>query len=242
MLHTIDDTGMISWHCHNPRCKYHNCSKWESGIQCTHHGDTQRGQPAGETLTAHLSDPGVHWTDENNIALPPCPECGTQMTLHVHDDEELTPPIITKDERTGKILQVAPADHPKYSPNLWLTNVDITRKQNPHPTLAHLEPDQIIQMQADLRNKAPDAPVDWMLSESIQAEIKSVEQHPAVARHAELARQLKETGKVYQEPATPEAQQLFTLDQVKELITSTLQEHGVITSPRLPTVNPNNPS
>jgi hypothetical protein len=163
------------------------------------------------------------------------------MSLHVYDDEELTPPVITYDEITHKILQVAPNPHPKYSKNVWKTTVEVTKKLNPHPTFAHLNVDQILQVQADIKNKAPDAPLDWMLTESIQAEIKSVEQHPAVARHADFAQQLIASGNVWQVPSEPEEpMQVYTEAQVKDLVTRILQEHGVITSPRLPAVNPPN--
>lgn len=228
MLHAIDTTGMIAWHCHNPACTYHNCQGWDRGVHCAHHGEAQRTQENGQTITAHISDPEVQWTSPQDIALPPCPGCGSRMTLHVHDDEELTAPIITTDEQTGKILQVAPHPHPKFSGNLWFVDADMIKKQQPHPTLAHLSPDQIAQMQTDIKSKAPDAPTDWMLTETVQQEIHAVYQHPAVARHQQLATLLTEAGKVYTPPEPA------TQDFVEETVMRLLQEHGVITSPRVP--------
>lgn len=191
MLHNIEKDGTISWHCITSTCSYHNCAQWDREIACSIHlpGIT------GKTHTTHISDNEVQWVNLVEILLPVCLECGSRWTLRVHDDEELTPPIITRDEITGKILQVAPSTHPKYSHNLWIKDADIIRKHIPHPTLLHLTPEQIHQIQADIRNKAPDAPIDWMMTEVTTEDIHDVYQHPAVARHRELAWQLMKSGK-----------------------------------------------
>lgn len=229
MLHSIDTTGMISWHCHNPACTYHNCQAWDRGVTCAHHPN-RHNEEAGQTITAHISDAGVEWVGPQDIALPPCPGCGARMTLHVHDEEELTAPLITTDEQTGKIIQVAPHPHPKFSGNLWFVDADMIKKRVPHPTLAHLSPDQIAQMQLDIKSKAPEAPTDWMMTEAVHQEIHAVFQHPAVSRHRSLAEQLQAAGKVYTPPA-PVVQ-----ESQEAMLIRLLQEHGVITSPRLPAV------
>lgn len=232
MLHDIDpNTGIISWHCHTPTCKYHNCQGWDRGITCQHHED-QQNQPAGETLTAHISDPGVQWVSPNDIALPPCPACGSRMTVHIHDDEDLMPPIVKRDEQTGEILQVTGPDHPNYHQSLWRVDADVIRKQVPHPSLAHLSMGQIQEMQAGIKNKAPETPVDWMLSEVTTLRINGVTQHPAVARHRELARQLQAVGKVYTPPV---AGAPVPQESIEDVVTRLLQAHGLITT-RLPAI------
>lgn len=201
MLHRITEAGQLTWHCSTPTCPYHNCAAWDEGIRCRHHAATQRQQPQGQSLTAHLGDEGVQWVSACEIELPPCPACAakkitTKTTLRVHDDEELTPPIITRDELSGQIVQVAPHPHPKFSGNLWFVRSDTVRTREPHPMLAHLSSEQIAEMQADIKNKAPDAPVEWMQTESTREMIHEVYQHPAVARHLQLAEQMKAAGKL----------------------------------------------
>jgi hypothetical protein len=235
MLHALDDQGNLAWYCRNPDCRYHSCQAWDDGIKCLAHPDRQNGT-IEEAHTAHISDPDIRWVGPQEIALPVCPDCGDSTTLHIHSDEELTPPIITRDEITGKILQVAPHPHPKYSPNLWQTHIDITRKRVPHETLAHLSPDQIAELQAYNRNLAPNIPVDWMMTEAIYADIQSVTQHPAVTRHRALAEQMTSTGKMYEPPT-----EVIT-PTIEETITKLLQEHGLLTSPRVPIVKPSESS
>jgi hypothetical protein len=243
MLYAIDAQGNIAWHCHNPTCRYHNCQGWHPGTNCDHHGESQRGQPAGETITAHISDPGVQHTSENEIILPPCPGCLergviSRTTVLVHSDAQLTPPVITKDEQTGEILQVAPADHPDFSWSLWRIDADVIKKQVKHPSVDHLTVSQIQELQADIKNKAPNLPTEGLLTEVTTLKINGVVQHPAVPLHRVLADQLKAAGKVYQPTPDPIPEQVYTRAQMEELITTILQQHGLITSPRLPAAPP----
>jgi hypothetical protein len=152
--------------------------------------------------TYHVSHEKMQWLNEHEIVMPPCSACGAIMTIRVHTDEELTPPVITHDENTGKIVQVAPADHPKFSGNLWFVEKDVVRHPLPHPTLAHLSEGQIKELQASIKNQAPDAPLDWMLTETTREIIHRVFQHPAVAVHRQLADVMRQNGKVYSEPAS----------------------------------------
>lgn len=243
MLHAIDNQGNVSWHCHTPTCRYHNCQAWDRHLQCAHHAEGQRNQPAGESLTAHISHPGVEWLEPNYIALPPCPDCGSQTSVYVYDDTELVPPIIKHDEITGEILQVAGPIDPGYNENLWRTDADVIRKQIKHPTVEHLSIGQIQELQADIKNKAPGLPIDGLLTEVTTTKINTVFQVPHVARHRSLAEQLIAAGKVYQPPVVqPNAvtEQVFTRTQVVEIVNQLLQDNGLTTSPRLPAVNPPN--
>lgn len=146
------------------------------------------------------SSDALKWNTQQEIALPPCDRCGAITTIRVHEEEETTPPKIAIDENTGKILQVAPADHPKYSDNLWQRRSEIVRHPLPHPTLAHLSEGQIKELQASIKNQAPDAPVDWMLTETTRELIHEVKQHPAVALHRQLADLMRQAGKDSTEP------------------------------------------
>lgn len=149
------------------------------------------------------SHDGLKWKTAQEIQLPPCERCGAITTIRVHDEEETPPPKIAIDQNTGKILQVAPGDHPKYSDNLWQRRSEIVRHPLPHPTLAHLSEGQIKELQAYARSKAPDVPVDWMLTETTREVIHEVKPHPAVALHRQLADLMRQNGKVYTEPVTP---------------------------------------
>lgn len=156
----------------------------------------------GTENQAHVSHEQLQWKTEQEILLPPCSKCGGVATIRVHDDEELTPPIIARDEKSGKILQVAPAEHPKYAGNLWRKDSHIVRHPLPHPTLAEagLSEGQIRELQAYNRSKAPNIPVDWMLTESTREEIREVTPHPAVALHRQLADLMRQHGKEYVPP------------------------------------------
>lgn len=242
MLHTIDAQGNIQWHCHSmPECSFHNCQAWDREDTCNFHLN-QHNEPAGQTHTINFNDSAVKWTSPQVIELPMCSECGEIMGLQVHSDEELIEPIITKDEMTGKILQVSPHPHPKFSGNLWYKDADIVKKVVPHPTIAYLKPDEIEHLVAHLRSALPGVSTEWMQQEILVEDIHSVYPHPAVARHRSLAEQLNAAGKVYEPPkeVAPEPP-VFTLSQVRNLITAALQEHGLITLPRLPAVNPPTP-
>lgn len=196
MLHDIDDNGTIKWHCPNPECAYHNCGNWDQGVTCEVHKQTQRQQADGLTLSAHISDPHLIWIDPRHICLPVCARCTRRVGINIYSEDEIAQPIIKKDELTGKILQATMPPGYEHHGNLWIKNADIIRKQQPHPTLAHLSPAQIQQMQADIRNKAPEAPIDWMLTETIEEDIHAVFPHPALARHRVLKRQLIAIGKM----------------------------------------------
>jgi hypothetical protein len=228
MLHTIDDQGNISWHCISmPQCSYHNCTAWDRGVDCSHH--TTAGV-SGQTHTAHISDPDIVWMSDHEIALPQCPECGEVLMITVHGD--IAEPVIAKDETTGKILQVAMPVGFEHHGNLWFKDADIVKKYIPHPSWAHLSIEQIRQAQEHIHSLAPNSPVDWMIQELTVEDIHSVVKHPAVDRHNALAEQLKAAGKVYAPPTT------VTTPTIEETVAKILQEHGVITSPRIPAANP----
>lgn len=229
MLHTIDDQGNTSWHCRTPTCSYHNCDAWDRGISCASHA-----QPvSGQTHTAHVSDAAIQWTAPDLIELPVCAECGEKTTLLVHGD--IAEPIIAKDEITKKILQVTMPPNFEHHGNLWFKDADIIKQHVPHPTWAHLPIEQIKQVQEHIRSLAPTSPVDWMIQELTIEDIHSVTKHPAVDRHNALAEQLKAAGKVYEEPVVVPA------PTIEETVARLLQKHGLITSPRLPAVNPPTP-
>lgn len=235
MLHTIDDQGNISWHCISmPQCPYHNCSAWDRGVNCSHH--TTAGV-SGQTHTAHISDPDIVWMSDHEIALPRCSECSEILILTVHG--KIAEPIITKDGITGKILQVAMAPGDEGYGELWFKDADIVKQHVPHPAWAHLPIEQIKQAQEMIHNLAPASPVDWMIQELTVEDIHGVTKHPAVDRHNTLAEQLNAAGKIYDPPQETRAPEpVYTLSQVKDLVTNLLQEHGIITSPRIPVINP----
>lgn len=235
MLHAIDAQGNIQWHCISmPQCSYHNCEVWDKEIRaCSHHAT----RVSGQTHTAHISDPGVIWLSNTTIRTPICDECGAFTMLEIH--ENVIEPIIKRDEITGKILQVVMPPGYEHYHTLWIADANTIRKTVPHPTMAHLTAEQIKQQQELLRSVAPDAPVDWMQQEMIIEDIHNVYPHPAVERHRSLAGQLRASGKVYVPPKEETPEPMYTSSQVKEIVTNLLQQHGLITAPRLPIVNPN---
>lgn len=178
----------------------------------------------GTENTPHISDEQLRWKTEQEIHLPPCSKCGAIANIRVHDDEELTPPVIARDEGSGKILQVAPAEHPKYSGNLWKKHSDIVRHPQPHPTLANLSEAEIKELQAYNRSKAPDVPVDWMLTETTREVIHSVTQHPAVALHRQLASLMKQHGKEFVPPDEHVTAPRMPAIQISQLSPPTLEE------------------
>jgi hypothetical protein len=171
----------------------------------------------------------VEWVSEKEIALPRCEECGTRITLLVHG--EIVEPIITKDEQTGKILQVAMPRGAEHHGNLWIVDKDLVKQKMPHPSFAHLSPEQLLQLQqiqAAIKSMAPDAPIDWMVPDAIREDIKNVYPHPAVARHQSLAQQMIAAGKTYQPPVFEQRQQqVFTLEDVQGIVTDLLKNLGI---------------
>jgi hypothetical protein len=146
---------------------------------------------------AHISHPQVVRNADRTIDLPPCETCvarGTPTTLSIRaaTDEELTPPTITRDELTGQILQVAPTPGYEAFDNHWGKVVEITHTPIPHPTLAHLSPQEIQAMQEQIKAKAPDAPIDWMLTTQVREKIHAVFLCPWVERHREVWRRIEE--------------------------------------------------
>lgn len=188
MIHAIKQ-GKIQWHCAHPACSYHNCAAWDRVAACAQHPQTQWQQPPGNTHETPVSE--LTWADAQHIVLPRCQECGTVMTVRVFREEECLAPTITRDEHTGKIVQVK-ADG--VAP--WIVDTQTHHLFVPHPTLAHLSHEQIRAMMASIQAQAPHAPIDWMLSTSIYEEIKDVFPHPAIALHQEAARLLVAAGKI----------------------------------------------
>lgn len=78
----------------------------------------------------------------------------------------------------------------------------------------------------------------------IDEEGNPTESHAIAHRHMALARQMQTIGKVYTPPVQPNdvAPPTYTQAQVEEIITKVLQEKGLITTPRLPVVQPPNES
>lgn len=243
MLDNVDKKGNVTWIC--------------AGL----------GNTCKETITYHLNHDDMQFVRENEIVMPACQKCGTRMTIYVHGDHELLEPIITKDAITGKILQAADNPHPDYRDNIWIKHTSIVHTPMPHPTLAHLSVEQIKELQALNRSKAPDMPLDWMLTESIHEEIHSVTMRPFVEHHRSLAEQMKTAGKGYvPQPESihqPSATEL--LEKKINLLISTINALGIPalhfdmgdllketpeveqdtgddsdTTPRLPAVNPTN--
>src|SRR5258705_13396308 len=54
-LHAItEDSSVLSHHCPNPNCQYHNCQEWEDYLECAHHDDLEYIQVPAEEMRARL--------------------------------------------------------------------------------------------------------------------------------------------------------------------------------------------
>lgn len=207
MLQSVDEQGTITWECH-----------WR----------THDGAPAcGQENTYHLSHEGVQWLNEREIAIPACVKCGAKMTIRIPTEEEMTPPIITRDE-TGQIMQVEPAPGYEHFFKHWQKDADIVHDALPHPTLQHLSLDEIRAMQEHIKAKAPNAPVDWMVSTTPREVIHAVSPRAFVAHHQELARQMQAAGKVWSEPEVVQREPMVPLSRVRSLVEEMLRERGII--------------
>lgn len=137
----------------------------------------------GQHLQAHISHEQVQWTDATTVALPPCPDCGSQMFLNVaFAEQDLMPPVISRDA-SGKIIDVR---------HIGATNLT--------KIWEHIEKRMIVdeERRAVLKQHGfPDALIEALLPPMVVYErvIDRVEPHPAIARHQELVRQLQGIGK-----------------------------------------------
>jgi hypothetical protein len=129
MLHTIDDSGTITWHCHNPECRFHNCSEWEAFRQCPHHEDKDA---QGQSLRTHISHEEVQWIDCDLVALPRC-TCGSRTFVKVaFTPQELAAPNMTLYER--RMVQ-QPGKHPETGADCVFL-IPTMQPVGPHPAIA----------------------------------------------------------------------------------------------------------
>lgn len=117
-------------------------------------------------LQAHLSHESVEWCEPGLVALPPC-ACGARTFIKTHfDEKDLAPPIIEYNP-DGSIASVQIVG----APNLTVVEQEMHRYLVPHPE----KPGELIP--------------------AFALSIKSVQPHPAIARHQKLHTLLHANGK-----------------------------------------------
>lgn len=137
-LQHITEDGYMHWECHSGKCP---------------------------PLKAHISHEQVAWAEPGLLALPPCPVCGSRMSVKTDfTEQELLPPIIQRGtDLNGKQDAVLSVTVQGASNLTWIES--------------HYEKHFIRGVETEVLF------------------IDDVFQHPMVARHLELARQVKAIGK-----------------------------------------------
>jgi len=113
-LHNITEDGMLYWHCHNPKCQYHNCQdllhvQTQTPIECAHHAHLELSQrPKGDTQSAHVTHNDVQWTACGTmVALPQCQADGCSRQLFckvVWPEEELKSTLPEYEESQEQVI------------------------------------------------------------------------------------------------------------------------------------------
>jgi hypothetical protein len=190
----VDDAGNVQYHCTaTPDCPYHNCGAWVD-VRCGHKGhETPQALPPGQSISVHVTHEQCQWISSNHIALPPCPGCGSHMTVRIHSEEEKLPPRILCDEQTGAILQVA--HHPKANPNLTAIVKEVKTVKVPHAAFRDLAPDHLAQLISAMQSLGA-KDTSWMTTEVPVEVIQSVTHpRPHVVQHERLAAAMHAHGK-----------------------------------------------
>lgn len=123
-------------------------------------------RPDCPPLSAHVSHESVEWKEPGLVALPPC-TCGSRTFIKTQfDAKDVAPPMIEySPDGSIKSVQIVGA------PNLTIVEQEVQRYLVPHPE----KPGETIP--------------------AFALSIKSVQPHPAIARHQKLHTLLHQHGK-----------------------------------------------
>ena len=172
-LHHITSDGDVVWHCAGRDCEHHNCAdpldEHGTPVGCVHHREVDQ-RPAGTPLTAHVSHEDIAWVPST---IPDHPESTMIALPQCGCGMQMFVKAVFSDEELA-MPNITIPEYEEYQES-------VLDKDNERLRLAlakhGIEIDQVVHIVKQRR-------------------VIGEHQHPMIARHQELARQLIAAGKV----------------------------------------------